>query len=164
MASGDILIIWTALANNYADSDYATFDTRNNHPILDFDAAADEIAVFSGVLPRQYAGGGITITLVWLASTATSGNVKWDGAFERHQDDVTDLDSDNFASYQTNTDVCASASGEPQYTAITFTNGAQIDNLAVGESFRFKIRRHGTDSADTMTGDAELLTIELKET
>jgi hypothetical protein len=164
MASGNTLVVWTALSNEPPTSNAASLDTRNNHPVLDFDASGDEIAIFSGVMPRHYAGGGITVTVYWMATSATSGNVKWDGAFERHQDDTDDLDSDSFASYQTTTDACASASGELAYTEIEFENGSEIDSIAVGESFRFRVRRNGSDSGDTMTGDAELKAVELQET
>lgn len=167
MASGDTLLAFTSAANVPPSSNPATLDSRNSHLVLDFDATTDEEAVFEGVLPENYAGGGLTVTLVWLASTATSGNVVWQAAFERHQDDTDDLDSDSFAAFQGSGAVAtASASGEPQYSNITFTDGAQMDNLAAGESFRLKIRRDADDTSatDSMTGDAELLRVHVKET
>lgn len=164
MASGQTLYVFTAPAVVPPGSAFASFDQRNQHAVLDFDAAVDEDAVFEGVLARQYDGGGITARLVWMASAATSGNVRWQGAFERHQDETDDLDSDSFAAFQAATGAAPATSGQPQYTEIAFTDGAQIDNLAIGESFRFKVRRFATDAADTMTGDAELLRVELRET
>ena len=164
MASGDTLAYWTALSNQPPAASLATLDSRNGHPVLDFDAATDESAVFPGVMPDAYAGGGVTVTLVWLASTATTGDVVWNAAFERHQDDIDDLDADSFAAVQAATGTTASASGEPQYTAIAFTNGAQMDSVAAGESFRLKITRDADNGSDTMTGDAELLRVILSET
>ncbi len=164
MASGDTLCVFTPLHNEPPGSNYATLDFRNVHPVLDFNAATDESAVFTSVLPRNYAGGGLTITLIWAATSATSGNVVWNGAIERMQDDVTDLDSDSFAAAQAVTAGAASASGEPSYDAITFTDGASMDSLAVGEAFRLKITRDANNGSDTMTGDAELLAAEIKET
>ena len=49
-------------------------------------------------------------------------------------------------------------------TTIAFTDGAQIDSLAVGESFRFKVTRKVADAGDDMAGDAEILRCEIKET
>ena len=163
MASGDTLLTFTPLANQPPASTYATFDTRNGHVVLDFDASADEVAVFGDVLPRHYAGGGVTVTLVWMATTATSGNVVWSVAIERG-DTATDLDTDSFATANTATAAAPATSGAPAYTTIAFTNGAQMDSLAVGEAFRLKVQRTGSSGSDTATGDAELLAVEIKET
>jgi len=163
MASGDTLLTFTPLANQPPASTYATFDTRNGHVVLDFDASADEVAVFGDVLPRHYAGGGVTVTLVWMATTATSGNVVWSVAIER-DDTATDLDTDSFATANTATAAAPATSGAPAYTTIAFTNGAQMDSLAVGEAFRLKVQRTGSSGSDTATGDAELLAVEIKET
>ncbi len=131
--------------------------------MLDFDAGTDESAVFGGVLSRHYAGGGVTATLVWMASTATSGNCVWNAQIERG-DTGTDMDSDSFATAQAATGAASGTSGAPTYTAITFTSGANMDSLAVGEAFRLKVTRDADNGSDTMTGDAELLRVELKET
>ena len=163
MASGDTLLTFTPLANQPPASTYATFDTRNGHVVLDFDASADEVAVFGDVLPRHYAGGGVTVTLVWMATTATSGNVVWSVAIER-DDTATDLDTDSFATANTATAAAPATSGAPAYTTIAFTNGAQMDSLAVGEAFRLKVQRTVSSGSDTATGDAELLAVEIKET
>lgn len=165
MASGDTILVLTPLHNEPPSANAATIDLRNQHAVLDFDAAADESAVFGGIMPRNYAGGGVTITLVWMASTATTGNVIWNTAFERHQDDAFDLDADGFAAVQASAASAApSASGETSYDMITHTDGAQMDSVAVGESFRLKVTRDADNGSDTMAGDAELLRVEIKET
>ena len=162
MASGNTLCTFTALANNPPTAGYATLDFRNNVPVLDFDPAATETAIFTGTLPRHYAGGGITGTLTWMASTATSGNVIWETAFERGN---TDLDADSFATAVTGAAAATNAtSGIVTNTAIAHTNGAQIDSLAIGEMFRLRVQRIGGSGSDTMAGDAELVVVELRET
>jgi outer membrane lipoprotein SlyB len=83
MASGDVLAIFTPQANEAPTSNPATFDTRNNIPVLDFDAGTDESAVFSGFLPASYAGGGLTVKIVFMATSATTGNMVWQAAIER---------------------------------------------------------------------------------
>lgn len=165
MASGNTLISWRATANHPPASAYATPDTRNSHPVLDFDASTDENAIFAGVLPRHYAGGGVTVTIAWMASTATSGNVIRNAAFERLTNNDQDLDADGFA-----TAIAASAaaangtSGKLTYTTIAFTDGAQMDSLAVAEAFRLQVTRDADNGSDTMTGDAEVLSVEIRET
>jgi len=162
MASGDTLVVFTAQHNAPPDADYATLDVRNGHVVLDFDDSTDESALFSAVMPRHYSAGDLVVTIVWLATSATSGNVVWDAAFERHQDDVTDLDSDSFAAAQSATDAAASASGEPQYTEVAFASD-EIDGVAPGESFRLKVTRDADNAGDTMSGDAEMVAVEIRE-
>jgi hypothetical protein len=165
MASGDTLLVFTPAAGVAPSSNYATFDTRNGHLVLDFDASTDEAVSFRGVLPRNYAGGGLTATVIWMATSATSGSVRWQGAIERG-DTGTDFDADSFATAQSAGGTASGTSGQPTYTALTFSSGANMDSLAVGEAFRFKLNRDadGTSGTDDATGDAELIAIEIKET
>ncbi len=165
MATGDTLAVFSPNANDPPASAYATRDNRNNIPVLDFDADTDEEAIFGGSLPDHYGGGGLTVTLVWMASTATSGNCDWEAQIERHEDDAVDLDTDSFAAVQGVIAAAANVSGEPSYDDITFTSGAQMDGLLANESFRIKIRRDANDATnDTMTGDAELMRVIITET
>jgi hypothetical protein len=164
MASGNTLVVVLALDNIPPTAAYASIDTRNGHPVLDFDAATDENAIFAGILPRHYAGGGLTVSLRWAATTATSGNVVWNVAIERLADEAQDIDSDGFATAQAVTATAPATSGMVQYTDVTFTNGAQMDSLAAGESFRVKVTRDADNGSDTMTSDAELIGLEIRET
>jgi len=162
VASSDTLAVFTPLGAAFPTDNYATLDTRNNHPILDYDAASNETSYFAGVLPRNYGGGGITAVLVWMADTASTGICKWECAFERHQNNTFDLDADGFAAATSASIAPATTAGEPAYTSIPFTDGAAIDSIAVGESFRFFVRRDA--ASDSMAGDANLLRVELRET
>lgn len=144
---------------------YATHDTRNTHPVLDFDAAADECAYFGGFLSSNYASNGLTVTLAWLATSATTGATGWLVSIEAHPDDALDLDSDSFVADNSASATTASATGEVQYTDITFTDGADMDSLAAGESYRLRVCRDGDGSVvtDDMTGDAELYRVVVRE-
>ena len=166
MASGDTLCYFNALNNEPPASSFATLDTRNSIPVLDFDAGTDESAEFGGLMPRHYAGGGVTVTLGWMATdtTVTPHNVVWNAAFKSVSDDADDLDSKAFAAANTTTDAEASASGEVAYTTITFTDGADMDSVAAGEYFRLQITRDADNGSDTLTDDAELVFVEIKET
>lgn len=164
MASGNVLCILKPQDNEPPAASFATLDTRADVPVLDFDASASESAEFGFVLPHNYNGGGITVTVVWMASTATSGDVVWDIAFKSFTDDADDLDSKAYATANTATETTSSASGEMKYTDVTFTDGAQIDSVALREYCRLKVTRDVSDAADTMSGDAELVAIIIKET
>lgn len=163
MASGDTLLVFKPQDNEPPSTNYATLDTRNSHWVLDFDATTNEDAVFSSVLPRSYAGSGITVYIHYAMTSATTGDIDWDVAFERIGDQQLDIDADSFATAQSvdNTTV-PGTSGFVDIVNVAFTNGAQIDSIAVGESFRLKVTRDAT--SDTATGDAELYAVELKET
>ena len=164
MASGDTLIIFTPLANEPPTSNYATLDTRNNHPCLDFDASTNESAIFSGIMPQSYAGTtGITVYLHYAMSTATSGDIDWDIALERIGDQQLDIDADSFAAVNSvdNTTV-PGTSGNVDIVSIAFTDGADMDSVAAGEAFRLKVTRDAAN--DTAAGDAELFKVEIRET
>lgn len=166
MASGATLFTLKPQDRIGPATDYATFDIRNGHLVLEFDPGATvERADFEGVLPRNYAGGGITVTIGFMVDTATSGNVVWGVAFERHDDESLDLDSDSLASEGTVTAAAPATTGMVQYCTIAFTNGAAIDSLSVGEHFRLRLRRVSSDAADTVnSNDAQWLFLEARET
>jgi hypothetical protein len=163
MASNDSLIVFTAAHGIPPASAYATFDSRNQHLVLDFDDTANESIMFEGIMPRHYAGGGVTVYLHYAMTTATSGDIDWDVAWERIGDQQQDIDADSFATANSvdNTTV-PGTSGNVDIVSIAFTSGAQMDSVAVGEGFRIKVTRDA--ASDTGTGDAELHFVEICET
>lgn len=164
MASGTTLVTFTPLANSPPTANFATLDLRNSIPVLDFDAATEEAAVFAGILPSVYAGGGLTIITRWLATSATSGDLKVGTSIERNHAAGDDLDADSFATEQTGTATADATAGKVFEVTTTHSSGANMDSLVAGESFRLKVARKAADGADTMAGDAELLAILVKET
>ena len=174
MSSGDALCAWRALDNEPPDADFATLDViltaSADEPddmvaVLDFDpgSSINEFAVFASFMPDHYAGGGVTLTLVWVAE-ATTGNVKWDGAFKALADAATLL-SATYAAIQTVTTGVDGTARAINTSVITFTDGAQMDSVAAGEYFRLAIERDSIDGADTMnSNDAELIAVYLTET
>ncbi|MHC4498506.1 MAG: hypothetical protein ACYS21_05260, partial [Planctomycetota bacterium] len=96
-------------------------------------------------------------------STAEALTIDWDAQFERIGDQQQDLDADGFAAVQSvdNTTV-PGTSGLVDIVSIAFTDGAQMDSVAVGESFRLKVTRDAV--SDDATGDAELVKVEIRET
>lgn len=163
MSTGDSLLSFIPQSGEATSSNFATLDTRNLHPVLDFDDTTNESIVFSGVLPQHYDGGGVTVFLHYAMTSATSGDIDWDAAFERIGDQQQDLDSDSFAAVNSvdNTTV-PGTSGLVDIVSIAFTNGADMDSVAAGEGFRIKVTRDA--ASDTATGDAELRWVEIQET
>lgn len=123
--------------------------------------------MFSSRLPRNYAGGGLTVYVEVAFSSATSGSARLQADIERLQTGTLDIDADSFTGSFQSTGVTASGtSGVSVIGTITFTSGAQMDSLAAGEHFRLKIRRDadGTSGTDDITTDMELISVEIKET
>ena len=162
MATGDSLLVFGPLHNEPPASNPATLDQRNGHPVLDFDATTNEDAIFTGVMPQHYGGGGVTVYIHYSMSSATSGDVDWDVAFERIGDQQQDVDSDGFAAANSvdNTTVPAT-SGLVDVVSVAFTNGVDMDSVAAGEAFRIKLTRDAV--SDTAAGDVELHAVELRE-
>ena len=127
--------------------------------VWDFDGAADEYLDFKCRL-KGYQGGGLTFTLVWAATSATAGNVRWGLAIRRFEDDAEDVDGAHTYDYNSVDATTASATGEFQYTAATFTNGADMDSWANDEVAVVRLRREASHANDTMNStDAELVTL-----
>lgn len=163
MASGDTLLVFAPQNNEPPASNFATLDLRNQHPVLDFDPSTNESAVFRGVMPRHYASGGVTVYLHYAMTSAEANTVDWDVAFERIGDQQLDIDGDSFAAVNSvdNTTV-PGTTGLVDIVSVAFTDGADMDSVAVGEMFRLKVTRDA--SSDDASGDAELLLVEIKET
>lgn len=143
-------------------TNYATLGIRNSRPTLDFDTTTQEAAVFSGVLPTGYAGGGVRVTVFCALATATTGTVGWDVAFERTDASGLDIDADSFATAQTITATTVpSTSGKVLALSVNVANGADMDGLIAGELFRIRVRRDV--ASDTAAGDAQLLAVSIRE-
>jgi len=154
------LLIFTALHAELPATNFATFDTRNLHAVLDFDDTTDESAIFSAILPRSYAEGGLKVWIHFCMETATSDNVIWNVAFERIGE-VLDIDGDSFAAAQSSGAITVPGTcGLVEMSSISFTDGAQIDSLEAGEGFRMMVTRDAT--TDTAADDAEILYIEIE--
>ena len=141
----------------------ATFNRshRNGHECLFFDHAFNREGIIEGVLPPEYAGGGLTVTVVWAAATATSGTTGFEFQIKRIGDDTDDLDSAGSAAYNTTGSISPPAvSGELSYDDITFTHGADMDSLAAGEMFMGKIKAPN----DSFSGGTQIIRLIIAET
>lgn len=170
MASGDIVgqlirVIPPATAYATPDSRPGASTPAENWPVWDFDDTTAEYLDHVFYLGPNYAGGGITISLEWSATSATSGAVVWQAAIRRVARGSEDVDTSqtydyNAASASTAPGTC----GQTIAPTIAFTSGADMDSWAAGEYAIVRVGRLPTDSGDTMVGDAELWTPIVKET
>lgn len=150
------------LLNRPPTSNFATLDSRNGQPCLDFDANTQEAAIWGKTLPASYGGNGITVSVTASLTSATSGTLGWLVSIERQDASGLDTDSDSFASAQTITATTVpGTSGQIITLSVNISNGANMDSLAAGERFRIKIERDVSN--DTATGDAELRSVTIVE-
>jgi hypothetical protein len=149
--------VFTPMTSQPPASNYATLDTRNSIAVLDFDDATEEAAVWVGIMPEGASlGSGLKVSITWMATSATSGNVRWGAQFERMN---TDSDSDSFDTATEAHTATSGTSGTPVKTTITCTT---IDSLAAQDVYRLKIYRDASDTTnDTVSGDAELIAVEV---
>ena len=151
------LAVFTPRNNQPPAANFATLDTRNSIAVLDFDDATKESAVFPAVIPEGASlGSGLVIRIIWMATSATSNACRWEVSLERGN---TDLDSDSFDTVATAATTTNGTSGIVSVTEITLTT---IDSVAAGELYRLRVARDAANAADTMTGDAELVAVEVR--
>ncbi len=162
MASGNTLCVIKAIEAE--ENGTAQRAIRANRWVLAFDDTTDETAEFTAYMPDTYAGGGITVTLIWQSEDQTTGAVVWDVALKSVSDDADDLDTKSFAAANSVTATTASASGECDYATVTFTDGADMDSIAAEELFEIQINRDANNGSDDMTNDAQLKMIVITET
>ena len=151
----------------------ATPDEANSGPVLDFDASVNEIAMFSAVMPANYGGGGLTCNLAITSTTAT-GDMSWAmfmKSITKEVDNINAVGEDPSAlkvfaapNFNTAFDAAASAGDEAQETT-GFTNGADMDSIAVNERFSVLLMRDAQDGTnDDMAADAQFEFLEIRET
>lgn len=128
-----------------------------NFPVtgLAFDAAADE-AAFWKFRALKYGSGNVTVEIDWYADTATSGVVRWGVAIGAitPDTDTTDIETKALATENTVDDTHLGTTGQRLHRAIVTVSN--LDSLALDDNVHIRIRRIGSNGADTMTGDAIL--------
>jgi hypothetical protein len=149
---------FTATQNQPPSGSFATLDTRNSIAVLDFDDTAVESAIFLGIIPEgTILTSGLAVYTTWMATSATTGNVVWRAEW---MDCNTDLNANSFA---LPVSAIGTANGTSGITTTTLLSTTNIDGLAAGDMFRLRISRVGSDGTnDTMSGDAELVAVEVR--
>jgi len=144
----------------FPSTNFATIDTRNNHPCLDFDDTTTETVFFTGFIPQgaSFATSGTALTFVLesTATSATTGNIGWNVALERIVAGGIDIDADNFGTAQPGSAAVSGTSGIVTEVSVTFTQAQLPTSLAAGDMIRVRVQRNTSVSGDH-AGDAELL-------
>ena len=156
MASGDTLFVFTPADNEPPSSNYATADTyagaTGTRLVLDFDgSAADETAIFSGVWPAHYDGGGINV-VCWYSMDGTDADaIQFELSVEVIQDDDdTDSGGQDFGTATDLTDTRATATANyVNKTAAGAISHANCGSPSVGDAMRLQVTRDYDHAANT---------------
>jgi hypothetical protein len=139
-------------------SNYMTLDTRNGIPVFDADTSTQEAIYAAFTMPEAYAGGGLTLTFEAMATSATSGTLGWDAAFDKSTG--ADNDSFSFATAKTATaSTVSGTSGVANKYTVAFSN-SELDGLAAGDHGMLRLRRDVAN--DNASGDGELMFLSAK--
>lgn len=132
---------------------------KRSRTFAKFDSAIDENLCWGFQMPANYGSGG-TIRLKWKAATATSGNVVWKAGFGATIDGTTDDDALVYAAEDAATMAAPGTQGQVAEITINLT----MTNALAGRDVSLFIGRKATSGADTMTGDAILMSARLEYT
>lgn len=160
MASGDSLMTADALSNRPPSADFATVDMRGDFVVLDFDDSTEEQAQFQAVVPSHFAGGEIEALLTWTTSSAVTGNCKFEVELV-HFAVGDNLDSPPAASGSSQVTTAAPATSGDIVVAVS--DSIAVTGLAAGDVLQVLVNRQAADVADTLVGDVELISLELRE-
>lgn len=160
ISSGNLLFEFFPRDNEAPGTSFARFDTRGDHPVLDFHETNTETAIF-----RRYIRPGVTfaddgtavsIFIDAVAFSATSGVVGWTASFERLAPGGQDLDSPGFGTAQSGSTSINTDSGKIARVQINFTKAQLPSGFAAGDMFRLRIQRNTSVGSDH-TADAQFV-------
>lgn len=154
MASGDLLAsIFKAVPETTNGA--VRSNTGAGFPVWTFDDATTETLYYYCYMSNLYDGSsGITVTIPWKFTTFVgSQTCDWEVSFYDIADDVNSIETFTFAAAQAVLATEASATGELDYAAVTFTN-AQADSVQPGNLFVLRVVRDATGGTAS-PGDAE---------
>jgi hypothetical protein len=153
--------IFTPLSAEFPAASFAALAMSNRRPVLAFDAAADETAYWSGIA-AQGLTGAVTVVVTYAMASATTGSVYFQSQLEAlTAADAVDTDATtSFDTANSGNGAVPATAGYMQQISITMTNA---DSIAAGDYFRLSLNRDADNGSDTATGDAYVLTVELRD-
>jgi hypothetical protein len=169
MATGDTLLTLNAQAALPPAANPGSIDTvaggstpAETVPVIDLDATMAEYVDVHGVMPQHYGGGAIDVHVKcsMTSDNAGSNKVRLEGSFRKL--DGEQLSAAHTYVYQGASVTVPSAATQTVEGTIVFT-ALQVDSVAVGEEFIFRLCRDPAHADDNATGDCEVRTIEMRE-
>jgi hypothetical protein len=150
---------WFPSQGNPSATNYAVWGTRNNNPFLAFNDTTAWSTFLLDVVPEgAVVASGVTVNILWAAATATTGNVKWNVQIDNMT--AGSVASDSYDTLGTVTSACNATNGNPTLSSISPLT--TIDSIAIGNTYRLLVTRDAANAADTMVGDAQIYSVEIR--
>ncbi len=160
MASGDSLLVFDPLSNRPPASNYASVDLRNGFVVLDFDDTLNEKALFHAVLPSHYSGGQLLAAVTWTSSSATVGDVVFRVETTRLS---SGADLNALSAVDGSGEVTTTAPTTSGQLVVSSSPSLGVGGAVAGELLLVGLTRLASDSADTLVGDVEIVSLEIRE-
>ncbi len=139
----------------------AAIDAGESNWRLLYDASADEVADWTGVIDDDYGAAALSIDILYSMLSATSGDIIMTGMVTAiTAGDAVDINAWNFDAENTVTETVPGTAGQLGTATITLTNA---DSLAAGDYYKIRIGRDANAAGDTATGDAEVVGIVVRQ-
>lgn len=140
----------------------SSISTTEYRPVLAFDAATDEYAVWTFIAPQGLTNS-LSAVLSLTGNAAGTNSTYWEVSLEAvTSGDADDLDSTTsyWATVNTGNVAMPSTQGAMTQLSVTLTNA---DSIAAGDLCRIKVSRDANNGSDNFAADAYLLAVELRE-
>lgn len=132
-------------------------------PVVTFDNATQQYIDFYAIIPKYYGGGGLTCR-VDLRSDDTTSSIRMGIAFRRIED-TDDLDTTSHSYDYNEVSISSPATvGTGNSGEITFTDGADMDNVTFEDYCIVRVTRNVSHGDDGNAGLAQVTGILIKET
>jgi hypothetical protein len=152
---------WTASDNQPTSGAYATIGAANSILVLNFDAVTGESGIFTKIMPQgSDLSNGTETRLFFRAAGGTTGAVVWNVAFESGN---SNLASDAWTTGINSTGAPVNPVLGFQTVATIVHNSGEIGGVTAGDFFRVRVSRAALNAADTLTGDAQLTALEIRQ-
>lgn len=173
MAVGDTLAIWNAQAAQLPATSFPKFTTITNTsdpinsviPVLAFDDTSLQSVNFHSTLPLHYNLGGMRFRIH--ASAPATGNAVfeirfWNCSFGTS---ISDMVTGAFTSADVDkvTMTFAAANRNTQGLIPVSDYSTRLQGIGPGNDMFVRVTRRSADAADTLIGDARLLSVQIEE-
>ena len=147
---------WPSFLNGCAGPNMVAFagSWRLSWYALDFDKDTDKYATFNVVLPPDYDGRLLKITLFWTSTAGTAGTVRW-RVYMRAAGDDAPLDNSTIDNFTLPDTLLAQSDMHAVSATRTPTNAAGGGVLVI------TVQREASHVDDTLNADARLIAIRL---
>lgn len=154
--------VFDPLGASFPATNFPQLLLSNRRPALAFDTTTEETCYWMAIAP-QGLSGALTAIVHYAMASATSGGVAWGVSVEAiTSGDAVDTDAaDSFDTENVGTD--AAVPGTAGYLEAVSVSLSSADSVAAGDYVRLRLARKVGNAADTATGDAYVLAVELQE-